>query len=41
MWSSLYHLDPMNKLIPYLARRAEENTAIAGQTSQESLRDYE
>ena len=26
---------PMDKLIPYLARRAEENTAIAGQTSRE------
>ena len=29
---------PMDKLIPYLARRAEENTAIAGQTSRELLR---
>ena len=29
---------PMNKLIPYLARRAEENTAIAGQTSKELTR---
>ena len=26
---------PMDKLIPYLARRAEENSAIAGQTSRE------
>ena len=26
---------PMHKLIPYLARRAEENTAIAGQTTRE------
>ena len=29
---------PMDKLIPYLARRAEENTAIAGQTSTELTR---
>jgi proline dehydrogenase len=29
---------PMNKLIPYLARRAEENTAIAGQTLRELTR---
>jgi len=29
---------PMDKLIPYLARRAEENTAIAGQTSRELMR---
>ena len=29
---------PMDKLIPYLARRAEENTAIAGQTSRELIR---
>ena len=29
---------PMDKLIPYLARRAEENTSIAGQTSRELLR---
>ena len=29
---------PMNKLIPYLARRAEENTAIAGQTTRELMR---
>lgn len=29
---------PMDKLIPYLARRAEENTAIAGQTSRELTR---
>jgi proline dehydrogenase len=29
---------PMHKLIPYLARRAEENTAIAGQTSRELMR---
>jgi proline dehydrogenase len=29
---------PMNKLIPYLARRAEENTAIAGQTLKELTR---
>ena len=28
----------MDKLIPYLARRAEENTAIAGQTSRELMR---
>ena len=26
---------PMDKLVPYLARRAEENTAIAGQTTKE------
>ena len=26
---------PMDKLVPYLARRAEENTAIAGQTIRE------
>jgi proline dehydrogenase len=26
---------PMSKLVPYLARRAEENTAIAGQTTRE------
>ncbi|MDG1823641.1 MAG: proline dehydrogenase family protein [Flavobacteriaceae bacterium] len=26
---------PMDKLIPYLARRAEENSAIAGQTTRE------
>ena len=29
---------PMDKLIPYLARRAEENTAIAGQTNRELMR---
>ena len=29
---------PMNKLVPYLARRAEENTAIAGQTTRELTR---
>ena len=29
---------PMNKLVPYLARRAEENTAIAGQTTRELMR---
>ena len=29
---------PMDKLIPYLARRAEENTAIAGQTTRELVR---
>ena len=29
---------PMDKLIPYLARRAEENTAIAGQTFRELTR---
>ncbi|MGB2460430.1 MAG: proline dehydrogenase family protein [Flavobacteriaceae bacterium] len=29
---------PMDKLIPYFARRAEENTAIAGQTSRELTR---
>ena len=29
---------PMDKLIPYLARRAEENTAIAGQTTRELMR---
>ena len=29
---------PMNKLVPYLARRAEENTAIAGQTTRELVR---
>ena len=29
---------PIDKLIPYLARRADENTAIAGQTSRELLR---
>jgi proline dehydrogenase len=29
---------PMHKLIPYLARRAEENTAIAGQTTRELMR---
>jgi len=28
---------PMDKLIPYLARRAEENTAIAGQTTRELI----
>ena len=28
---------PMEKLIPYLARRAEENTAIAGQTTRELM----
>ena len=28
----------MDKLIPYLARRAEENTAIAGQTTRELVR---
>ena len=26
---------PLEKLVPYLTRRAEENTAIAGQTSRE------
>ena len=26
---------PMEKLVPYLTRRAEENTSIAGQTSRE------
>jgi proline dehydrogenase len=29
---------PMNKMVPYLARRAEENTAIAGQTTRELMR---
>ena len=29
---------PMNKLVPYLARRAEENTAISGQTTRELTR---
>jgi len=29
---------PMDKLIPYLTRRAEENTAIAGQTTRELKR---
>jgi proline dehydrogenase len=29
---------PMDKLIPYLARRAKENTAIAGQTTRELMR---
>ena len=28
---------PMDKLIPYFARRAEENTAIAGQTTRELM----
>jgi proline dehydrogenase len=29
---------PIDKLFPYLARRAEENTAIAGQTTRELVR---
>ena len=29
---------PMDKLNPYLARRAEENTAIAGQITRELIR---
>ena len=29
---------PMDKLIPYLTRRAEENTAIAGQATRELMR---
>ena len=29
---------PMDELIPYFARRAEENTAMAGQTSRELMR---
>jgi proline dehydrogenase len=29
---------PMNKLVPYLARRAEENSSITGQTIRELIR---
>lgn len=29
---------PMNKLVPYLARRAEENSSITGQTTRELIR---
>jgi proline dehydrogenase len=28
----------MNKLVPYLARRAEENSSITGQTTRELIR---